>query len=326
MVIFSLISIYAQKTVGAVVSLADIPFSVRISNALVSYVSYLGKTVWPIHLAVYYPHPGNTVPLWEVLGAGLILAVLSFFIVRKARSYPYLLVGWLWFLGTLVPVIGLLQVGSQGMADRYTYIPLIGLFIMLAWGLADLFARWQCPKFIMPLVSVVMILAFATCAWFQVRVWRNSISLFEHTLKIIPNNAMIHGALGEALYFRGDINRSIMHFQEAIRLSPANGLDGLAWVMATTGNPKFLNGAKAVELATVANKLTDYSRPAFLDTLAAAYAASGNFPEAVNTARRALELARQTGKMDKAMDIQRRMTLYQQGRAYRDEAYDALRK
>ena len=325
-VIFSLVSIYAQKTADAVVSLADIPFSARISNALVSYVSYLGKTVWPFHLAVYYPHPGNTLPFWEVLGAALILAVLSYLIIRKALSYPYLLVGWLWFLGTLVPVIGLVQVGSQGMADRYTYIPLIGLFIMLAWGLADFFARWRCPNFIMPLVSAVMILIFATCAWFQVRIWRNSVSLFEHTLNIIPNNVMIHGALGEALYFRGDVDRAIRHFQAAIRQDPANGLSGLAWVMATTGNPKFLNGAKAVELATVANKLTNYSHPDFLDTLAAAYAAAGNFPEAVNTARRALSLARDTGKMDLAREIRKRMSLYQQGRAYRDEAYDTFLK
>jgi len=323
-VIFSLVAIYSQEMVEAVVSLADIPLSARVSNALVAYATYLGKTLWPLGLAAYYPHPGNTIPLWESLGAGLILAVISWLIVRRALRYPYLLVGWLWFLGTLVPVIGLVQVGSQGLADRYTYTPLIGLFIMAAWGLQHLLDRWQGPKFLMPLVSGVIILLYGTCAWFQVSVWRDSVALFEHTLSVTRDNALAHGALGEVLYFQGKVDQSLVHFQQAIRLDPGNGLNGLAWVMATTGNPRFLDGAKAVELATMANKLTQYKQPGFLDTLAAAYAAAGNFPEAVNTANQALALARGAGKTDLAREIEKRLKLYRQGRIYRDEAYDAL--
>lgn len=320
-VISSLGAFYSQKTEALVVSLADLPFSARINNALVSYVSYMGKTVWPMHLAVYYPHPGNTLPLWESLGAALVLVVLSCAIFRKALKYPYLLVGWLWFLGTLVPVIGLVQVGGQSMADRYTYIPLIGLFIMLAWGLPDLLAKWRCPKLLMPMISGSMILICATCAWFQVRVWRDAVSLFERAVNETSDNALAQINLGVALYFRGEVDRALKHFQEARCLNSPDSLNGLAWVMATTGNPKFLNGAKAVELATTANELTQYKQPAYLDTLAAAYAAAGSFSEAIKAARQALELARHTGKIDLARDIQTRLSLYQQGRAYQDEAY-----
>jgi hypothetical protein len=322
----SAVTYYSEVSESAVVSLAQIPFYARISNALVAYATYLGKTIYPIHLAVYYPHPGNSIPLWETLGAGLLLVVLTSYIIGRALSYPYLTVGWLWFIGTLVPVIGILQVGGQAMADRYTYIPLIGLFIMFAWGLADLQARWRCPSFLLPLVAGVMIAVYATCSCLQVRYWRDAVSLFEHTLSVTRNNAMAQGNLGEAFYFRGEVNRALEHFREAIRLDPPNGLNGLAWVMATTSNPKFRNGAKAVQLARQANQLTQYKHPDFLDTLAAAYAAEGNFPEAINIARQALKLARQDGRTELARNIDKRIALYQQGRAYCDETYETFQK
>jgi protein O-mannosyl-transferase len=324
--LISLVTIYSQETEAMVVSLRDMPFTVRISNALVAYVTYLGKTVLPMHLAVFYPHPGKAIPWWEVLGAALGLIALCFLIIRRARSYPYLLVGWLWFLATLVPVIGLLQVGGQAMADRYTYIPLIGLFIMLAWGMADLTARWRCPKFLAPLVAGLMILVFGTCAWFQVRYWRDAVSLFEHALRVTEENELANLALGEALFYRGEAGRALVHFQKVIRLNPPNGLSGLAWVMATTSDPKCRDGAKAVQLAEAANKMTGYKNPDMVDTLAAAYAEAGRFSEAIATARQALELARAAGKADLARDIERRISLYQQGRAYRDEAYATFQR
>jgi tetratricopeptide (TPR) repeat protein len=323
-VIFSLAAVYAQKAGAMVVSLADIPLGARISNALVAYGSYLGKTIVPMNLAVLYPHPGNAIPGWKALGAGLGLALLSWMIIRQACRYPYLLVGWLWFLGTLVPVIGLVQVGAQAMADRYTYIPLIGLFIMAAWGMADLAARWRSPRFLLPLVAGIMIVVYGTVARFQIAHWRNAVSLFQHTLSVTRNNLLIQGALGEALYFRGEVDQALVHFQEAIRLDPPLGLAGVAWVMATTSNPKFLNGPKAVELARLASRMTSYRQPEPLDALAAAYAEAGNFPEAVSTAERAIELARAGGRPDLAREIQQRLALYRQGRPYRDEAYETF--
>jgi protein O-mannosyl-transferase len=325
-VIFSLAAVYAQQAGAMVVSLADIPLGARISNALVAYVTYLGKTIVPLHLAVLYPHPGNAIPWWKALGAALGLVLFSWMIIRRALSYPYLLVGWLWFLGTLVPVIGLLQVGMQAMADRYTYIPLIGLFIMAAWGMADLLTRWRCPKFLLPLVAGIMIVVYGTVAWFQVGYWRNAVSLFQHTLSVTQNNLLIQGALGEALYFRGEVDQALVHFQEAIRLNQPLGLAGVAWVMATTSDPNFLNGPKALELAKLANQMTSYQQPEALDTLAAAYAASGNFTEAISTAERAAELARAGGRPDLAREIQQRLALYRQGQPYRDEAYETFQK
>jgi tetratricopeptide (TPR) repeat protein len=325
-VLFSVVAVYAQKAGAMVVSLADIPLGARINNALVAYVSYLGKTVFPLHLSVLYPHPGNAIPWWKVLGSAFGLALLSWMIIRQALSYPYLLVGWLWFLGTLVPVIGLVQVGTQAMADRYTYIPLIGLFIMAAWGMADLLAKWRCPKFLLPLVAGIMIVAFGTAAWFQVGYWRNAVSLFQHDLSVTGNNLVAQGALGEALYFRGEVDQALVHFQEAIRLNPPLGLAGLAWVMATTSNPKFLNGDKAVYLAKLANQMTHYQQPEPLDVLAAAYAEAGNFSEAISTAQQAAELARASGRTDLAREIQQRLALYRQGRPYRDEAYETFQK
>jgi tetratricopeptide (TPR) repeat protein len=325
-VLFSLVTIYAQKAGAMVVSLADIPLGARISNALVAYVTYLGKTVVPLHLAVLYPHPGNAIPWWKGLGAALGLGLLSLMIIRQALRYPYLLVGWLWFLGTLVPVIGLLQVGTQAMADRYTYIPLIGLFIMAAWGMADLLAGWRCPKFLLPLAAGMMIAVYGTVAWFQVGYWRDAVSLFQHTLSVTQDNLLIQGALGEALYFRGETDQALVHFEEAIRLNPPLGLAGVAWVMATTSNPKFLNGAKAVELAKLANQMTSYRQPEALDALAAAYAEAGNFAEAISTAQQAGELARAGGRADLAREIQQRLALYRQGQPYRDEAYETFQK
>lgn len=325
-VIFSLAAVYAQKAGAMVVSLADIPLGARISNALVAYGSYLGKTIFPMNLAVLYPHPGKAIPGWKALGAGLGLVLFSWMIIRQARRYPYLLVGWLWFLGTLVPVIGLVQVGAQAMADRYTYIPLIGLFIMAAWGMADLAARWRSPRFLLPLVAVIMIVVYGTAARFQVGHWRNAVSLFQHTLSVTQNNLLIQGALGEALYFRGEVDQSLVHFQEAIRLDPPLGLAGVAWVMATTSNPKFLNGPRAVELARLASQMTFYQQPEPLDALAAAYAEAGNFPEAVSTAERSIELARAGGRPDLAREIQQRLALYRQGRPYRDEAYETFQQ
>lgn len=138
----SVMTYIVQKSGGAVNSLAAIPFHDRIANAIVSYVSYIGKMIWPNNLAVFYPYP-KSILLWKVAGAGLLLVVVSVVIFRMVRTKPYFAVGWLWYIGTLVPVIGLVQVGSQGMADRYTYVPLIGIFVIIAWGVPDFMPKWR---------------------------------------------------------------------------------------------------------------------------------------------------------------------------------------
>jgi tetratricopeptide (TPR) repeat protein len=217
--LFSLIAFQAQKEVGALWT-KTLPFTMRLANALVAYVSYLGKMLWPAHLAVLYPYPGPNLPLWPAVAAGLGLAALSYLALRQARRHPYLLVGWLWYLGTLVPVIGLVQVGRQAMADRYTYVPFIGLFIAVVWGTAALAARWRAPRFLLPVGAGVVLSALSVCTWVQVGYWRDSISLYEHTLQVTRKNPVIQNNLGEALAAQGKLAQAVAHYSEALRLQP----------------------------------------------------------------------------------------------------------
>src|SRR5262249_18717812 len=149
------------------------PFTVRVENALLAYVGYLGKSLWPVGLAVYYPHPGAAVSGAGALAAGLFLAVLTALVLGPGRRWPYLAVGWLWSLGTLVPVLGLVQVGGQALADRYTYVPLIGLFMALVWGAADL-AAWRLPRPYLAAAAAAVLVACAVQTATQVGYWRSS--------------------------------------------------------------------------------------------------------------------------------------------------------
>ena len=167
-VLFCMVTYYAEDKSGALSLLPDLPLTTRLSNALVAYVTYLGKMFWPTRLAVFYPHPENAIPLWQGLGAGLTLAFLSLVIIWQTRRRPYLLVGWLWYLGTLVPVIGLVQVGKYALADRFTYVPLIGVFIMVAYGAAELTARWRPARFLVPVGAGVVLSGLMICTWQQV--------------------------------------------------------------------------------------------------------------------------------------------------------------
>ena len=219
-VIFSVVTIYAQKEQGALAQLAYIPLPSRLANALVTYVTYMVRMIYPSGLAVFYPHSRDAFPLWQVLGASLTLVFISLLIIRQTSRHPYLLVGWLWYLGTLVPVIGLVQAGEQALADRFTYVPLIGLFIMVAYGMADLGARWRAPRFLLPVGAGVVLSALMICTWVQVSYWRGSISLYEHTLKVTGGNPLIHGNLGVVLAAQGKLDQAVAHYAEALRLKP----------------------------------------------------------------------------------------------------------
>jgi Flp pilus assembly protein TadD len=214
-------TIHAQQGKGAVGSLERFPIVVRITNALVSYANYILKTIWPENLAAYYPHPGMASGWW-VLGASLLLVAVSILAIRTTRQLPWFIVGWLWYLGTLVPVIGLLQVGSQAMADRYTYVPLIGLFIITAWGFPELIAGWRDKKKLLALAGSFLLITLTVSSWVQVRHWKNSITLFQHAIEATTNNFLAHQKLGVALTARGKPDAAIMHFKEALRIKPDN--------------------------------------------------------------------------------------------------------
>ena len=214
------ITLLVQKGGGAVASTDIFPFGVRLSNALVAYVTYLFKMVWPINLAVFYPHPGPDLPGWQIVGAGLLLVACTSVAIRWARRFPYLPVGWFWYLGTLVPVIGLVQVGSQAIADRYTYIPLIGIFIILAFGSADLVSgrrRWQIKLASFCSLALVICVIFT---WIQVGYWRNSTSLFSHALAVTEDNFIAYDKLGLAYEDEGKNDEAIKMYSQAIRIDP----------------------------------------------------------------------------------------------------------
>ena len=214
------ITIQAQQGKGAVSSLERFPIIVRVANALVSYVKYITKTIWPDNLAVYYPHPGMASWGW-ILGASLVLVAISILAIRTIRQWPWFFVGWLWYLGTSVPVIGLVQVGAQGMADRYTYVPLIGLFIIMTWGIAELIAGWRNKKKLFALAgSAFLLVLLMVSSWFQVRHWRNSMTLFEHALQVTKNNYFAHDGLGLYLASSGKYDEAILQYLAALRIRP----------------------------------------------------------------------------------------------------------
>ncbi|OQX25419.1 MAG: hypothetical protein BWK80_15625 [Desulfobacteraceae bacterium IS3] len=215
----SIVTVFAQKSGGLVRSLETYPLDIRIANALVSYIKYIGLTILPRGLAFHYPYP-ESIPLWQTVGAFLILSGVSVFVIRKRETFPFLTVGWLWYLGTLVPVIGFVQVATQALADRYTYIPSVGFCIMLAWGI-PLFVKER-PVFRMTMTALagIAILGFAACTWFQLRHWQNSVTLFTHTLNVTEKNYLAHNSLGAALEKQGNISEAIRHFREALEIKP----------------------------------------------------------------------------------------------------------
>jgi Flp pilus assembly protein TadD len=217
-IIASGITLYTQHKGGAIGSIANIPLMDRVANSLVSYAAYLGKTIWPSNLAVFYPL--RSLPLWQVAGAALFLCAISSLVFRCWKSRPWLMVGWLWYLGTLVPVIGLVQVGQQAMADRYTYIPQIGLSIIIAWSLAELFAIRPSFKSVVIALIFVVLGMFAIITKIQVVHWQNSINLNEHALVSTTENPLAHYNLAIFLSDQGRLDEATPHFAEALRLNP----------------------------------------------------------------------------------------------------------
>jgi protein O-mannosyl-transferase len=210
-----IVTITAQESAGALLPLEKISVGERIANAAVSYMAYLGKAVWPVDLAVFYPHAGIP-PVWEIAAASLLLVSISCVAVIKAREMPFLIVGWLWYLGTMVPVIGLVQVGSQSMADRYAYIPLIGLYIAAAWGAKLLLEKHAGLKKPVTACFLIVLTGMLFLARHQVMTWSNGITLFEHAIEVTTVNPVAHNNAGVAYMDRNDCGKAVPHFLKAI--------------------------------------------------------------------------------------------------------------
>jgi Tfp pilus assembly protein PilF len=203
-----------------VYSSTGVPLDLRIANALVSYVKYICNMFWPEGLTVFYPFP-QMVPIWEVLGALFFLVFASFFAIRTIKKAPYFIIGWLWFLGTFVPVLGLVQVGLwPAMADRFAYVPLIGLFIILVWGVPQICQNLSHHKIWIPTSVSLLVLVLIILTWKQVGYWRNSITLFEHNLKYTKNNYTAHNNLGNALNKQNRTQEAIQHYSKALQIKP----------------------------------------------------------------------------------------------------------
>jgi hypothetical protein len=215
-----LVTLAAQTRGGAVKTFEDYPLGIRLANAVVSAARYLGQTLWPKDLAVFYPHPGRTLSAAEVAVAALLLAAVTLAAVHAARRRPYVLAGWGWYLLTLSPVLGLVQVGSQAMADRYTYIPLTGLFVASVWIVADLTKRLRLRRGILAACAAALVLFLAETTRSQVRVWHSGVSLFEHALAVTDNNYVAHDNLASELERRGKTREAMRHALEALRIWP----------------------------------------------------------------------------------------------------------
>jgi Flp pilus assembly protein TadD len=216
----SIITLFAQHQGEALYALDDLSLPSRVESALVSYAVYVGKMFWPRALAAFYAHPGTTSRLPAAIAASVLFIATSVAAFRFRRRAPYLMTGWWWYVVTLVPVIGLVQVGSQGLADRYTYVPLIGLSIMLVWGGNDLCERLGIPK----LASVeAMMIGLGVCAWLslvQIGYWRDSATLWQHAIEVSPDAGPARFGLGDALQQKGELDNAIQQYAEASRLSP----------------------------------------------------------------------------------------------------------
>jgi tetratricopeptide (TPR) repeat protein len=281
----SVITYVAQKHGGSVTTVEGLPLGARIGNALISYCRYLGKLFCPTDLAVFYPHPGYW-PMTMVLLAGGLIALISALVFLQRRRCPFLLMGWLWFLGTLLPVIGLVQVGEQAMADRYAYIPSLGLLIMVVWGAYELTRRWHQHVIGLAVAGSIAITISAMVTRQQLGYWQESETLFRHAFNVTKNNFLAHSNLGLALFNQGRIDDAIIQCQEAIRLNPrdADAHNNLGIALRTQGRFD-----EAINQCQEAVRLMPNNAD-FQNNLGAAWEAKGRLDEAISCYREALRL------------------------------------
>jgi tetratricopeptide (TPR) repeat protein len=366
----------------------QLPIRWRINNALATYVAYIWQMFWPANLAVFYPHSENRLPLWEIVLALAILIGITTAALALRKKRPYFIIGWLWYVGMLVPVIGLVQVGWQGRADRYTYLPQIGLYILITWAVADFTASWRRQREILSVGAVIIIGVLGWRAWIQTSYWRDSETLFNHALAVTANNDVAQNNLGIVLLQKGKLDEAISRLQTAVDLRPenapahnnlakallqkdqvadamvhyrklleiqpenvetrnilgtvliqqrrtreaieqwrealaiqpenGNAMSNLAWVFAASPDDSVRDGARAVELAEKALRISGGKIPMIFRTLAAAYAENRRFGEAIETAQRGIALANSQGNPGLAAELQSNIALYQAGKPLRD--------
>jgi len=287
-VIASIITIIAQRAGNAIRSVSQVSPSARIENAIVSYARYLGKAFWPSRLAALYPHPGNSLPFWQVAASIVLLLIITAFALYE-RERRYLAMGWLWFLGTMVPMIGIITVGEQGMADRYAYLPFIGLFIAVVWGLRGLASRYELKSVWLGVPAALGLCLLGALTYGQVRYWSDNETLWRYTLSITDKNYMAHDNLALALADEGRIDEAIPHFRAAYALHPypADQLLKLGFYELRMGH--FEDAVDAGKAGLAASK-DSATKATALREIGRAQIALHRFDEAAQTYREALSL------------------------------------
>ena len=345
----SIVTFLAQRSAGSTMPMTVLPLRARVENALLAYDRYLGKLFWPRDLTLPYPF-SHSISAFELCWAALLLLAISFAAIRTVRRHGYLLTGWLWFVGMLVPVIGLVQVGPQAMADRYVYLPAIGVFVAITWGIADVTAT--APKYLRAGFASAALIVLSWLTTIQLGYWKNSETLFRHTLAVYPDeivslrnltsayalehrprdavatleslltqtsrDASAHLHLGEAVQQLGNERRAADEYEAALRLAretekenvTAPALNNLAWIRATSADASLRNGAEAVQLAERSCLLSANLDAGALDTLAAAYAQAGDFERALEIAQRGLQTAEARNNKALAAQIREHVDLF----------------
>jgi len=316
----AIITSLAQSHGGAVRTFEEFPIALRLANALASYVKYVLLTFWPNDLAVYYPYTAAGIPAWQIICAAFLLigiTALCFFQPRKHSGY--LVVGWLWFLGTLVPVIGLVQVGAQAMADRYFYIPSIGLFIALVFGLADIAERRRVASWLGAAIANVVLLVLATLTNAQIHRWSDSFTLFKHTLTVAGPSVAAEDALGLAMHNNGQFDEAAAHFEKALQMQPDDYL-----ALLNMGVIRFYQGRvpEATEYAQAAIR-SDANAAKAHNLLGMALAKQNRNDAALDEMRRAVKLAPKNAEIRNNLGL----ALAQLGRIPEaiDEFHEAVR-
>jgi tetratricopeptide (TPR) repeat protein len=284
--VISAVTVYVQRSSGAMPGSDLLSFPVRAANAVVSYMRYLIMTAWPVDLIPYYVHPKDSLPAWQVIVSIAAILGITAAAWRLRRRYPYLLVGWLWYVGTLVPVIGFVQVGGQAIADRYTYVPLVGVFIAVAWGLAGLVVAIPRALIAVAVACFVALAGSSLLAHEQTAHWRSSIALFEHTVAIDSHNPVAQGNLGAAYLATGRYDDAVTTIERGLRLDPSNpgNLRNLAMAKRKLGQLD-----EAERLLRTALEL-DPRAPRTFNHLALVYLDRGRLDDAENAISSALDL------------------------------------
>ena len=351
LLVLSALSAWTTITIQTIAegSFAAPSLYLRLKNAFVGILIYVKQTFWPVDLSVLYPHPREHLNNWLVLIAALLIVAMTWIALIVRHKRPYVVVGWFWYLIMLSPVLGIVQAGKQAHADRFTYLPQIGLCLIVTWTVADWTIGWRKRREILSAAGALAILALALTARMQTQYWRDSELLWSHAIAVTKNNAFAHASLADLLLRRGRIDEAIDHCREALKINSRdadarnnlglallqkgnekeaavelkksleidpnqmNARLNLAWILATSPDPETRDGTKAVELAEGVFLHAGHANAVVLRTLAAAYAADGLFPDAINAAEEALELAKTQGNAGLADDLQRAIYSYRMG-------------